>query len=238
MRASRVTTWLVVFVVTAASSAQAIGLAEERELGARFALEARVQIPLLRAPTVSGYLRAVGGSLVARLDAQPFTYRFFVVRDQNLNAFAVPGGYVYVHTGLLLSVESEAELAGVLAHELVHVAAHHAVRQQEKTSLVNYGTLLGVFLSVLHPALGAGAVAASSGVQASPRGCLSPASLRCGTPLRSRGGSAAVASLLPPLWKRARARPISEVGLAVLGAGSAFAACGIPGTCRAARRCA
>jgi predicted Zn-dependent protease len=88
-----------------------------------------------------------------------------VVRDANLNAFDVPGGYVYVHSGLILGVATEAELAGVLAHELVHVASHHAVRQQEKTALINYGTLLGVFLSLVHPALGASAVAAGTAAQ-------------------------------------------------------------------------
>jgi len=147
------------------ASARATGLAEERDLGARFALEARVQLRLLRAPAVTEYLRDVGTRLAAHLDSQPFGYRFFVVRDPTLNAFAVPGGYVYVHSGLLLAVADEAELAGVLAHELVHVAAHHAVRQEEKTSLINYGTLLGVFLSIIHPALGAGALAAGEAVQ-------------------------------------------------------------------------
>ena len=148
-----------------AARAHAIGFTEEGALGERFALAARVQVPLLRAPAVTGYLRDVGRHLTARLETQPFTYRFFVIRDANLNAFAVPGGYVYAHSGLLLGVASEAELAGVLAHEIVHVAAHHVVRQQEKTALLSYGTLLGVFLSVVHPALGAGALAAGAAAQ-------------------------------------------------------------------------
>jgi predicted Zn-dependent protease len=159
------TVLLVVAALAGAEPVQAIGLAEERELGARFALEARVQIPLLRAPAVTGYLRDIGSRLIARLDTQRFPYRFFVVRDPNLNAFAVPGGYVYTHTGLLLGVASEAELAGVLAHELVHVASHHVVRQEEKTALINYGTLLGLFLSIVHPALGAGVLAAGAAAQ-------------------------------------------------------------------------
>jgi predicted Zn-dependent protease len=146
-------------------AARAVGLTEERDLGARFALEARVQLPLLHAPALTEFLRGVGGRLIARLGSERFPYRFYVVRDTNLNAFAVPGGYVYVHSGLILGVESEAELAGVLAHELVHVASHHAVRQQEKTALINYGTLLGMFLSLVHPALGAGAVAAGTAAQ-------------------------------------------------------------------------
>jgi predicted Zn-dependent protease len=163
---ARVTAMVVVAALAGATpTVHAIGLAEERELGARFALEARVQLPLVRVPALTEYLRDVGGRLIARLDNQRFPYRFYVVRDANLNAFAVPGGYVYVHSGLILGVASEAELAGVLAHELVHVASHHAVRQQEKTALINYGTLLGMFLSLVHPALGAGAVAAGTAAQ-------------------------------------------------------------------------
>ena len=156
---------LAAVVAVAPSVAHAIGLAEERDLGARFALEARVQLPLLRAPAVTGYLRDVGGRLTVRLEHQPFAYRFYVVRDPSMNAFAVPGGYVYVHSGLVLGVATEAELAGVLAHELVHVASHHAVRQQEKTALITYGALLGMFLSIVHPALGAGALAAGEAAQ-------------------------------------------------------------------------
>jgi predicted Zn-dependent protease len=74
----RVTAMLVVAaLVTAPSHAAAIGLSEERQLGARFALEARVQLPLLRAPAVTAYLREVGGRLISRMENQPFAYRFF-----------------------------------------------------------------------------------------------------------------------------------------------------------------
>jgi len=149
----------------APATALAIGFSEERDLGARFALEARTQLTLVRAPAVTGYLRDVGNRLASHLESQPFAYRFFLVRDPEMNAFAVPGGYVYVNSGLVLGVANEAELAGVLAHELVHVAAHHVVRQEEKTALINYGTLLGLLLSVIHPALGAGAVAAGAAAQ-------------------------------------------------------------------------
>ena len=155
----------VLVVLAAATSAGAIGLNQERELGARFALEARRRLPLVREPALTAYLRRIGQRIVTRLDARQFAYRFYLVRDQSLNAFAVPGGYVYAHAGLLTRVAREAELAGVLAHEIVHVHAHHVVRQQEETALVNYATLLGLFLSVIHPALGAGAASVGEAVQ-------------------------------------------------------------------------
>jgi predicted Zn-dependent protease len=71
------------------------------------------------APAVTGYRCDVGCRLIARLDNPRFSYRVFVVRDPNVNVFAVPGGYVDPHTGRLLGVTSEAELTGVLAHERV-----------------------------------------------------------------------------------------------------------------------
>lgn len=107
----------------------------------------------------------MGQRIVARLDTQQFDYRFYLVREPSLNAFAVPGGYVYVHAGLLEQVATEAELAGVLAHEIVHVHAHHVVRQQEQTALISYATILGLFLSAVHPALGVGAASAGAAAQ-------------------------------------------------------------------------
>ena len=143
----------------------AMGLKEEQGLGARFALEARRRLSLVREPVLSAYLRRIGERIIAHLDAREFDYRFYVVREATLNAFAVPGGYVYVHAGLIDAVADEAELAGVLAHEIVHVHAHHVVRQEEQTALLNYATILGLFLSAVHPALGAGAASAGAAAQ-------------------------------------------------------------------------
>ncbi len=143
----------------------AMGLKEEQGLGARFALEACRRLSLVREPVLSAYLRRIGERIIAHLDAREFDYRFYVVREATLNAFAVPGGYVYVHAGLIDAVADEAELAGVLAHEIVHVHAHHVVRQEEQTALLNYATILGLFLSAVHPALGAGAASAGAAAQ-------------------------------------------------------------------------
>ena len=86
------------------------------------------------------------------------------MRDPRINAFAVPGGYVYVNSGLLARAKNEDELAAVLGHEIAHVHAHHVVRQQEKTQALNYAALLGTLLSVVQPAVGALASATSAAV--------------------------------------------------------------------------
>lgn len=134
----------------------------EKDLGKEFAFAAAAQLPLLRDPDVVAYVDRIGQRVVRALGTQPFEYSFFVVRAAGINAFAVPGGYVYVHSGLLSRVASEDELAGVLGHEVAHVNAHHLAREQESTQLMNYATLLALLASVVHPAIGATALGASA----------------------------------------------------------------------------
>jgi predicted Zn-dependent protease len=147
----------------APAGSHAYPIAEERKLGERFAIEASSELPLLGEPAVVDFVNRIGARIVARLDApQPFAYRFSIVRDSQLNAFAVPGGFVYVNSGILLRVANESELAGVLAHEIGHTHAHHIVRQQEKTALLSYAAIAGMLLSVVHPAIGAAAMGAGT----------------------------------------------------------------------------
>ena len=141
-------------------------ITEERKLGEQFAVEAASQLPLLREPAVVDYVSTIGRRIVAKLDApQPFEYRFSVVHDDSLNAFAVPGGFIYVNTGILLRAGNDSELAGVLGHEIGHSHAHHIVRQQEKSTFASYAALAGMLLSIIQPAIGAAAMGASATAQ-------------------------------------------------------------------------
>jgi predicted Zn-dependent protease len=164
-RRLRAATWALICVVVWARTVTAASTADEKELGRKFALEARAKLPLIDDVQVNAYVNRVGQKVVAALGEQPFQYQFFVVRDPRINAFAVPGGYIYVHAGLLTRASNDDELAGVLGHEVAHVYAHHLARQQEATQLMNYATLLGVLLSALQPAIGAGAIAANAAMQ-------------------------------------------------------------------------
>jgi predicted Zn-dependent protease len=152
-------------VTLAGRQAGALGTGAEEELGRRFFLSARSQLPLVDDPAVSEYVEGLGRKLVATLGSQPFEYRFFVVRSPALNAFAVPGGYVFVFTGLLARTETDDQLAAVLAHEIGHVSAHHTVRQQQGGQVWNYAALLGALLTVVNPVLGVGAMAAAQSAQ-------------------------------------------------------------------------
>jgi predicted Zn-dependent protease len=136
-------------------------VSEEQALGRRFALEAAGQLPTLTDPAVLGLVRDMGERLVDTLGPQPFDYTFQVVAHPSLNAFAVPGGYIWIFSGLIARVSSLDELASVVGHEIAHAHAHHVVRQQQETRLINYASLLGMLLSAVHPVAGAAGVAAA-----------------------------------------------------------------------------
>jgi len=157
--------WLVVLTLVIPHPSAAVSTTEELDLGKKFALEARARLPLIDDVEINSYVNRIGQKIVAALGDQPFSYQFLVIRDPRINAFAVPGGFIYVHGGLLMRAANDDEVAGVLGHEVAHVNAHHLARQQEATQLMNYATLLGVLLSIVQPAIGAGALAVNQATQ-------------------------------------------------------------------------
>src|SRR6516165_3711126 len=103
-------------------------LEKEIALGKQVAQEVEREAKLVDDPIVSEYVNRIGQNLVRNSDAKvPFTIR--VVDSEEVNAFALPGGFFFVNSGLILKADNEAELAGVMAHEIAHVAARHGTRQ-------------------------------------------------------------------------------------------------------------
>jgi predicted Zn-dependent protease len=129
---------------------------EEVRIGRQFRREAKKHLKFVRNLEVERYIDRVGRKILSTLGPQPFDYRFFVVEDRQMNAFAVPGGSIYVHTGLIERMSSTDELAGVMAHEIVHIKARHMARMSG-TDITSLLGLLGVFL---------GGASGGSGVQA------------------------------------------------------------------------
>lgn len=120
-------------------------LEKEIALGRQLAAEVARQAKIVDDPLIAEYVNRVGQNLVRHSDAKvPFTFQ--VIQADELNAFALPGGYVFVNTGLIKMAEEEDEFAGAVAHEIAHVAARHMTRQATKSELAN---LLTVPLSVL-----------------------------------------------------------------------------------------
>ena len=106
-----------------------------RQLGMDADREIQKQVEIIYDPIVSGYLNELGQELASQIEPQPFIYRFRVIKARNLNAFALPGGYIYIHSETLMRVGSVDELAGVLGHEIAHVQARHFSRREAKTAL-------------------------------------------------------------------------------------------------------
>ncbi len=115
---------------------------QDVEIGRRAAADAERRLRIVRDPVAEGYVNAVVQRLAAVAPGPRFAYRARIVDSPEINAFALPGGYVYVNRGLLGAVRSEDELAGVLAHEISHVAERHGTSQASKA----YGAQLGVGL--------------------------------------------------------------------------------------------
>lgn len=115
-------------------------LEKEIALGKQLAEEVERQAKIVKDPVVAEYINRIGQNLARHSDAKlPFTFK--VIQDPQINAFALPGGFCYVYTGLILEAETEAEMAGVLAHEIAHVAARHGTRQASRGQLASLATI-------------------------------------------------------------------------------------------------
>jgi beta-barrel assembly-enhancing protease len=120
-------------------------LEKEIGLGKQLAQEVERQAKIVDDPVIAEYVNRVGQNLVRNSDAKvPFTIK--VIDAEEVNAFALPGGFFFVNTGLILKAESESELAGVMAHEIAHVAARHGTRQATRGSIINYASLPLIFM--------------------------------------------------------------------------------------------
>jgi predicted Zn-dependent protease len=122
-----------------------VSLEKEIALGAEIAAQFEQTARMIEDPVISEYVDRVGQNLVKHSDAKvPFHIK--VVDTDEVNAFAFPGGYLYVNKGLLLAVENEAELAGVMAHEIAHVCARHATGNLSKSQYLQIATVPAVFV--------------------------------------------------------------------------------------------
>jgi len=121
-------------------------LEKEIALGKQLATEVERQAKIVDDPIVAEYVNRVGQNIVRNSDAKvPFTIK--VLDTEEVNAFALPGGFFFVNSGLILKADTEAELAGVMAHEIAHVACRHATRQQTKGDLMEIGAIAGSMLT-------------------------------------------------------------------------------------------
>ena len=120
-------------------------LEKEISLGKGLAQDVERQAKIIDDPIIAEYVNRVGQNIVRNSDAKvPFTIK--VVDDESVNAFALPGGFFFVNSGLILKSENEAELAGVMAHEIAHVAARHGTRQATRGQVAQLATIPLIFM--------------------------------------------------------------------------------------------
>jgi predicted Zn-dependent protease len=141
-----------------ALSACGISQQQEVELGANTAAQVDAQLPLVRDGAVNNYITSLGNQLVAATNDRGLTWHFTVVDSREINAFAVPGGWVYVNRGLIERATNLSELAGVLGHEIAHITRRHSVQQMQQAQGANVGLAL---LCTLTNSCGSGATQAA-----------------------------------------------------------------------------
>ncbi len=120
---------------------------DDIKLGQQTAAEAERQLPIVRDEVSEAYLNRVGQRLAASIPPEfqhpEFRYSFKLVNQKDINAFALPGGFMYVNTGMILAARNEGEMAGVMAHEMSHVALRHGTAQATETQKYQIGSVLG-----------------------------------------------------------------------------------------------
>jgi predicted Zn-dependent protease len=117
----------------------------EIRMGKSYAMQLEKSVKFVNDPVVVEYVNRIAQNLVKNSDAKvPFTIK--VIDSDEVNAMALPGGFMYVNSGLMLTADDEAEMAGVIAHEIGHVAAHHAVREQTRMNYAQLGTIPLIFI--------------------------------------------------------------------------------------------
>ena len=123
----------------------AAGTEKEVRMGRMLAAQVDKEAKFVDDPIITEYVNRVGQNIVLHSDAKvPFTIK--VIDSDEVNAFALPGGFFYVYKGLILAADNEAELAGVMAHEIGHVCARHAMENERKMEVLDYGMLAGILL--------------------------------------------------------------------------------------------
>ena len=133
----------------AAGCAPQVSTQQEVQIGADYSRQINRQLPMLNDQATNNYVNQIGQQLAAIADPRGLRYNFYVVNSDVVNAFALPGGYVYVNRGLIERADNLSEFAGVLAHEIGHVAERHSIEQLQRAQNANlglqvlYGVLLG-----------------------------------------------------------------------------------------------
>ena len=138
---------LIGIAITCSLVACGISQQQEVQMGQEYAQQINAQLPIIQDPELNRYINVLGDSIARLTRRRDLDWHFFVVDAQEVNAFAVPGGFVYVNRGLIERADQMDELAGVLGHEIGHVLRRHTIKQMEKAQGANIGVTLACILT-------------------------------------------------------------------------------------------
>jgi predicted Zn-dependent protease len=136
--------------------AYALTPAEEDELAEEFLRQAKAYYTFIEDPEIVDLVNTIGNRIADSLPEKLFDYHFYVVQDETFNAFATPSGHIFIHSGLIEQIESEDELAGILAHEIAHVSCRHISAKVEQSTRTRMASMAAVAASILLGLTGAG----------------------------------------------------------------------------------
>lgn len=140
------------------SKARALSIDAEEEMGREFVLQVQRQFGLLDDDFANQYFNELGQYLIRVLETRHFPYRFYIIKNNTLNAFAAPGGHVFFFSGLIDTMENADELASIMCHEIGHVYARHMAERMEQNKKIGVATLAGILAGVLIGGEAAGAL--------------------------------------------------------------------------------
>ncbi|MDJ0785476.1 MAG: M48 family metallopeptidase [Myxococcota bacterium] len=140
---------LAALVLPWLACASSMSTQQEARLGDQMARQVQAQLPMLNDPVLDAYVQEIGGRILDAIGPQPFRYRFYVVADPEINAFAMPGGHIYVNAGTILWSRNVTELAGVIAHEIGHVWHRHIAENIERERWVGIAGDMAVLGSAI-----------------------------------------------------------------------------------------
>jgi predicted Zn-dependent protease len=165
---------LIFFFLTGVVPPKAFGLTtqEEKDLGKQVFSEIERSGALLNDLFLLGFVERVGRTLLAEVGSTPFEYKFYVVNSQEPNAFAIPGGYIFVTTGLLVLAENEQEVAGVLSHEIAHVTMRHISNLIDRSKRINLASMVAMIAGMLLGGGGKGGEAVAATAMAAQQSLL------------------------------------------------------------------
>jgi len=133
--------------LTLTLGACAVSTQQEVQLGTDYARQINAQLPIVTDPEINRYINVLGDSIARLADDRNLDWQFFVVDSREVNAFAVPGGYIYINRGLIERANNMSQLAGVLGHEIGHITERHSVEQMQKAQGANIGVTLACVLT-------------------------------------------------------------------------------------------